>query len=61
MSADSSSKLSASKSADDGPTSVDDPEIVRLGPITQLVTSNGGRLSEGPQWNAKDKAQDDHR
>jgi hypothetical protein len=61
MSADSSSKLSASKSAGDGPTSVDDPEIVQLGPITKLVASGGRTVSEGPVWAAKDNAQDDHR
>jgi hypothetical protein len=60
MSADRSNQLS-SKHAGDATTNLDDPEIVRLGPITRLVAGGAGKLSEGPQWNQKDKSEDDHR
>jgi hypothetical protein len=60
MSADRSNQLS-SKHAGDATTNFDDPEIVRLGPITKLVADKGRTQAEGPVWNQKDKASDDHR
>jgi hypothetical protein len=61
MSADSSHKRSASKSVGDGRTAADDPEIVRLGPITKLVAGDGRTFTEGTTWAAKDKNLDEHR